>query len=35
MWSDSQIHVGKNTGETPTHVVMVELKSDIGICASR
>ncbi|MGB5354342.1 MAG: hypothetical protein WBN32_12080 [Woeseia sp.] len=35
MWSDSQIHVGKNTGETPTHVVLVELKSDIGTCASR
>ena len=35
MWSDSQIHVGKNIGETPTHVVLVELKSDIGVCANR
>jgi hypothetical protein len=35
LWSDSQIHVGENTGETPTHVVLVELKSDIGACASR
>ncbi|MGB5448011.1 MAG: hypothetical protein WBM80_03710 [Woeseiaceae bacterium] len=35
MWSDSQIHVGENTGQTPTHVVLVELKSDIGACAGR
>jgi len=35
MWSDSQTHIGTNTGETPTHVVMVELKSNIGACASR
>ena len=35
MWSDSQSHIGTNTGETPTHVVMVELKSSIGACASR
>lgn len=35
MWSDSQTHIGTNTGETPTHVVLVELKSTIGACASR
>ena len=35
MWSDSQTHIGTNTGDTPTHVVMVELKSTIGACASR
>jgi len=25
-WLDRQRHVGENTGETPTHVVFVELK---------
>ena len=35
MWSDSQTHIGTNSGDTPTHVVMVELKSTIGACASR
>ena len=35
MWSDAQTHIGTNTGDTPTHVVMVELKSTIGACASR
>jgi hypothetical protein len=35
LWSDAQTHIGKNTGDTPTHVVLVELKSDIGACASR
>lgn len=35
MWSDSQTHIGENTGETSTHVLLVELKSDIGACASR
>lgn len=35
MWSDSQTHIGTNTGETPTHVILVEMKSEIGACASR
>ncbi len=35
MWSDSQTHIGKNIGNTPTHVVLVEMKSDIGVCAGR
>ena len=35
MWSDSQTHIGTNTGDTPTHVVLVEMKSNIGACASR
>ncbi len=35
MWSDSQTHIGSNTGDTPTHVVLVEMKSAIGACASR
>jgi hypothetical protein len=25
-WLDAQTHSGENTGETPTHVVFVELK---------
>ena len=25
-WLDAQTHAGENTGETPTHVVFVELK---------
>ena len=35
MWSDAQTHIGTNTGETPTHVLLVELKNNIGACASR
>ena len=35
MWSNSQTHVGANAGDTPTHVILVELKSDIGACAKR
>jgi hypothetical protein len=30
MWSEAQTHIGKNVGETPTHVVLIELKG-IGI----
>jgi mannose-6-phosphate isomerase-like protein (cupin superfamily) len=26
-WLDAQTHNGENTGETPTHVIFVELKS--------
>jgi hypothetical protein len=33
MWSDSQTHVGANVGETPTHVILVEMKPGIGGCA--
>ncbi len=35
MWSDAQTHIGSNTGDTPTHVVLVEMKSDIGACAAK
>ena len=35
MWSDSQTHIGTNTGETPTHVLLVEMKSNIGVCANK
>jgi hypothetical protein len=27
-WLDAQRHVGENVGDTPTHVVFVELKED-------
>ena len=27
IWSEAQTHVGTNVGETPTHVIIVELKS--------
>lgn len=26
LWSDEQTHIGENVGETPTHVIIVELK---------
>ena len=35
MWSNSQTHIGTNNGETPTHVILVEMKSAIGDCASK
>ena len=35
MWSDAQTHIGENTGQTPTHVILVEMKSQIGTCAAR
>ena len=35
MWSNSQTHVGTNSGDTPTHVILVEMKSVIGVCASK
>jgi beta-alanine degradation protein BauB len=28
LWSDEQDHVGANVGDTPTHVVIVELKEE-------
>ena len=39
MWSDAQTHIGENIGTTPTHVLIVELKTtpaaDAGACAGR
>jgi hypothetical protein len=35
LWSNAQTHIGTNTGETPTHVILVEMKSQIGACAAR
>ena len=29
IYSDEQIHIDENVGETPTHVIMVELKSSV------
>jgi beta-alanine degradation protein BauB len=26
LWSDAQTHVGENVGDTPTHVIIIELK---------
>ena len=26
VWSDAQTHIGENVGDTPTHVIMVEMK---------
>ena len=35
MWSDAQTHIGENTGKTPTHVVMVEMKKSSATCANQ
>ena len=35
MYSPAQTHIGKNTGETPTHVIITELKGVTGPCAPR
>ncbi len=35
MWSNAQTHVGTNSGDTPTHVLLVEMKSEIGACARK
>jgi hypothetical protein len=26
MWSEAQTHIGENVGDTPTHVIMIEMK---------
>jgi beta-alanine degradation protein BauB len=26
MWSEAQTHIGNNIGDTPTHVIMIEMK---------
>ena len=26
IWSDAQTHIGENIGESPTHVLMIEMK---------
>jgi hypothetical protein len=35
MWSNAQTHIGTNSGDTPTHVILVETKSAIGECAKK
>lgn len=35
MWSDAQTHIGHNNGDTPTHVILVEMKNNIGACARK
>ena len=32
MWSEEQTHIGENIGQTPTHVVIVEIKNSGGAC---
>lgn len=32
MWSPEQVHIGENIGDTPTHVIMVEMKPGSGGC---
>jgi hypothetical protein len=34
MWSEEQTHVGENIGDTPTRVILVELKKQREGCAS-
>ncbi|MFZ2629302.1 MAG: hypothetical protein WAX67_10525 [Rugosibacter sp.] len=34
MWSEEQTHIGENIGQTPTHVVIVELKKLSGSCSA-
>lgn len=34
MWSPAQVHVGENIGDTPTHVILVEMKSGGSGCVS-
>jgi len=35
MWSEEQTHIGENVGDTPTHVIIVELKKSASGCARR
>lgn len=35
MWSDEQTHIGENVGDTPTHVIIVELKRPKTGCDRR
>jgi len=37
MWSPAQTHIGRNVGDTPTHVLIVELKPDAPaeVCHAR
>lgn len=35
MWSPGQTHIGENVGNTPTHVVIVELKQTTDSCSKQ
>ena len=35
MWSEAQTHIGENVGDTPTRVIIVELKKQREGCAAR
>lgn len=35
MWSEAQTHIGENIGQTPTHVVIVELKKTSEACSKQ
>ena len=35
LWSEAQSHIGANIGETPTHVIMVELKENAPTAAPK
>jgi hypothetical protein len=35
MYSPEQTHIGENVGTTPTHVIMVELKTAAGSAAAK
>ncbi len=35
MWSPEQTHIGENIGQTPTHVLIVELKKPSAACTTR
>ncbi|MEO8132585.1 MAG: cytoplasmic protein [Betaproteobacteria bacterium] len=34
LWSEEQTHIGENVGQTPTHVIIVEMKRPSGTGAS-
>lgn len=35
LWSEAQTHIGANSGQTPTHVVIVELKKASEACSKQ
>lgn len=35
MWSDAQTHIGENIGQTPTHVLIVEMKKPTVGCTNQ
>jgi beta-alanine degradation protein BauB len=35
MWSEAQTHIGENIGDTPTHVLIVELKQAGAACSNK